>query len=312
MNIYNRQSNFIQKRRTARPGISHPIGDQTGRQRTYAKVVAPTLLLTTIALLIANNKITAQQVLPVRVDRWLEIRQVSGSVTEVIGGVSQAAQVSSRLQNVGDAVRTGNASSAVLAVDTAIGSIDVSENTSVQVSELTLLPAGGRITRLEVTGGQVRLELRRFTDPDSELEIKTPAGISGVRGTTFGVSVQPNGQTGVATIDGSVMAAAQGQQVVVDAGLQSLIIPGEPPTPPEPLRDDPHLDIQVLQRSEPQTVQIMGQTDSVNLLIINETPQNLARTGEFDLQVPVPDDRRVVAIVTTPLGTRQTYELIVP
>jgi len=308
MNIYNKQSNFIEERKSDRQVVLN----QTYSRQISAKLGVSTLLLATVALLLSSNKIIAQQVLPVRIDRWLEIQQVSGTVTEVIGGVSQAARVSSRLQNVGDAVRTGNASSAVLAVDTAIGAIDVAENTSIEVSELTLLPTGGRITRLEVTGGQVRLELRRFTDPDSELEIKTPAGISGVRGTTFGVSVQPNGQTGVATIDGSVSAAAQGQQVTVDAGLQSLIIPGEPPTPPEPLRDDPRLDIQVLQRSEPQTVQIVGQTDSVNLLVINDAPQNLERSGEFDLHLPVPDDRRIVAIVTTPLGTRQTYELVIP
>lgn len=303
MNIYDRRFASIKNCKI----FSLKIQDAPSKTLGFS-----TLLLTTIALLFAGDKLTAQQVLPVRVDRWLEIQQISGTVTEVIGGVSRPAQVSNQLQNVGDAIRTGSASSAVLSVDTGIGSVDVSENTSVQVSELTLLPTGGRITRLEVTGGQVRLELRAFTDPDSELEIKTPAGVSGVRGTTFGVSVQPNGQTGIATIDGSVVAAAQGQQVSVDSGLQSLIIPGEPPTPPEPLRDDPHLDIQVLQAIERQTVQIIGQTDRVNLLIINDEPQTLTRTGEFDLQIPIPEDGPIIATVTTPLGTRQTYALAVP
>lgn len=300
MNIYDRQPKLIK--------------NLTGSKQVKKTRVALLFLmfLATIALLLPVSRVGAQQVLPVRVDRWLEIQQVSGTVTGVIGGSSQPARISERLQNVGDAVITGNASSAVLAVDTAIGSIAVAENTSVLVSELTVLPTGGHITHLEVTGGQVRLELRPFTDPDSELEIETPAGISGVRGTTFGVSVQPSGQTGIATIDGSVTAEAQGQQVEVSQGLQSLIIPGEPPTVPEPLRDDPRLDIQILQKVERRTVQIVGQTDPVNLLVINDEPQTLTRSGEFDLQVPVPDDRRIKVTVITPLGTRQIYELAIP
>lgn len=308
MNLYIRGMQFIETlKENSLVACKRRFKRRFNKTGTYM-----TLWLTTIALLIDVSQVAAQQTVPVRVDRWIEIQQLSGMVTAVVGGTRQPAQLAARLQSVGDAVITGSASSATLAVDTAIGAIDVSENTSVAVSELTTLPGGGHITHLEVTGGQVRLELRRFTDPESELEIRTPAGISGVRGTTFGVSVQPSGQTGIATMDGSVVASAQGQQVKVGAGLQSLIIPGEPPTPPEPLRDDPQLDIRVLQTIESGTVQISGQTDPVNLLVINNEPQTLSETGEFEYQVTAPNDRRIAATVTTPLGTRQLYELDVP
>jgi hypothetical protein len=271
-----------------------------------------TLLWLLVVLLSAAATTLAQQVLPVRVDRWLEVQQLAGTVTYRHGQVSQAARVHTRLETVGDTLVTGSNSSAKLAVDTGIGTVDVSENTTLQVQQLDTAPDGGKITRLQVTGGQARLQVRPFTHRDSELKIQTPAGISGVRGTQFGVSVHPDGLTGVATLEGSVSASAQGQDVQVDAGLQSLIVPGEPPSPPVPLKDDPHLDIKSLARMDRETVQIVGWVDPVNLLIIADQPQTVGRAGEFDIQTSLPLNRRVAAIVITPLGTRQVYDLVVP
>uniref|UniRef100_A0ACD5H295 FecR domain-containing protein n=1 Tax=Desertifilum tharense IPPAS B-1220 TaxID=1781255 RepID=A0ACD5H295_9CYAN len=54
-----------------------------------------------------------------------------------------------------------------------------------------------------MTGGQARFRVRRFNHPGSSLEIETPAGSSAVRGTEFGVSVHPDGKTGIATREGT-------------------------------------------------------------------------------------------------------------
>jgi hypothetical protein len=272
----------------------------------------PALLGVFIILLTVATIATAQQVLPVRVDRWLEVQQLQGTVTYRRGQTSQPAQVRTRLESVGDTIITGQRSSAVLTVDTGIGTINIAESTTLQVQRLDVAPDGGKITKLQVTGGQVNLRVRPFTHRDSQLEIQTPAGVSGVRGTNFGVSVQPSGSTGVATLEGSVAASAQGQDVKVDAGLQSLIIPGEPPTLPTPLRDDPQLNITLLAAIDPSTARIVGQVDSVNLLVIADQPQVISRDGAFDVQIPLPSNRRIRAAVTTPLGTRQVYELAVP
>ncbi|MBD2099427.1 FecR domain-containing protein [Leptolyngbya sp. FACHB-261] len=252
------------------------------------------------------------QPLQVRVNRWLEVRQAVGNVTYRRAQATQRAGVGTRLQAVGDVLETGNQSSATLAVDTGIGSIDVSERTRLQVQQLTALASGGRITRLQVTTGQARLRLRPFTNPNSRLEVLTPAGLSGVRGTVFGVSVQPSGKTGVATLEGSVVAAAQGQSVPVTAGFQSSIVPGEPPSPPVPLRNDTRLALQLLTAEAPQTAHIIGQVDPVNLLTVADVPQDVDQNGRFEVRLPLPADRRVRAVVTTPLGKQQVYELAVP
>jgi hypothetical protein len=166
----------------------------------------------------------------VRVDLWLSIQQTAGIVSYDRPSGSRAARVGDRLEAIGEGITTGTRSRADLVLDTGVGVINVLEYTSLKVRRLDIAPDNGRITHLNVTHGQVRLKLRRFTNQGSELQIQTPAGLSGVRGTEFGVVVQPDGKTAIATLSGSVVMTAQGVQVGVPAGFQNLTIPGEPPT----------------------------------------------------------------------------------
>ncbi|MBW4515521.1 MAG: FecR family protein [Timaviella obliquedivisa GSE-PSE-MK23-08B] len=271
------------------------------------------LIISLLLLLVGLHSIAfAQSTLPVRVDRWLEVQSVSGTVTFYRNQTSQVAKVGVRLGVVGDTLTTGKDSSAVLTVDTGIGTVRMSESTTLQVKRLEMLPSGGIVTLLNITEGQARLQLRPFTNSDSELEIETPAGISGVRGTIFGVSVQPNGTTGVATLEGRVVAEAQGQAVAIEAGLQSLIVPGDPPTQPTPLQENTQLTVRSLIQTSDRTVEIVGQVDQVNLLVIENEVQNVEPDGTFILQRSLPRDRRIRATVTTPLGKKQAYEIVVP
>lgn len=254
----------------------------------------------------------ASSIVQVRTQRWLEVRQVIGQVLFQQGQRSQPAHSGMRLQSVGDGIVTGSRSQSVLAADDGIGFIDVAEDTSVRVQQLQRLPDGGHVTRLFVERGQVSLRIRRFTHRSSELEIQTPAGWSGVRGTEFGLTVQPDGKTGVATRSGAVVARAQGRSVSLRGGFQSLIIPGEPPTPPRPLTTDARLQLNYLAAVDRQTARIEGQIDPVNLLLIADVPQVVDRDGRFQVTVAMPPNRRISAVVITPLGNRQSYELAVP
>ncbi|WP_141242195.1 hypothetical protein [Leptolyngbya sp. BC1307] len=48
-------------------------------------------------------------------------------------------------------------------------------------------------------------------------------------------------------------------------------------------------------------------------LTIAEQPQSLDRQGRFDIEVALSSSaRRIWAVVITPLGTEQAYELVVP
>lgn len=265
-----------------------------------------------IALLLSMTHIGAQQILRVRVNRAIAIQQVAGTVTCTLQRVTRSARVGDRLQTVGDSIATGKNSTATLAVDTGIGFINIAENTQVRVRQLEYAPDDGRITRLQVTQGQVRLRIRRFTNPGSTLEIQTPAGISGVRGTEFGLGVQPNGKTGLAVLEGGVLNSAQERAVPVNRGFQNFTIPGEPPSTPVPLREDTRLKHQFRQIIEGgvRKIQLVGQVDPVNLVLVEGNPQVTDRRGQFRTELrPVPSYLRLRVTVITPLGKQQVYDL---
>lgn len=272
------------------------------------------LTILVIAILVISPSVFSNPV-QVRVDRWLELRQQTGSVTfQPADGSSRSAAIGDRLQAVGDTFTTVGQSTATLEVDTGIGVLNVSENTIVRVQRLDIASDNGRITHLDVPQGQVRLQVRPFTHRGSELEIHTPAGVSGVRGTQFGMTVQPDGKTGVATLEGRVDTLAQGQTVSVPAGFQNLTIPGEPPSPAVPLRDDPSLEYRVVRVIENgiRRVQIIGKVDPVNTVLLDDTLQEIDRDGEFNFLLPARSTVRFPTItVITPLGTRQVHELAI-
>ncbi|MEO1391688.1 MAG: FecR domain-containing protein [Cyanobacteria bacterium J06634_5] len=271
------------------------------------------IVLTVGSVLSSSLGAGVAEALTIRGDRWLAITELSGTVELISSqGDRQLAQTGDRLASVGDTLITGPSASARLEVDQSVGYISMAEDSQLRIQTLSITRSGGRVTELFVTRGQVRLRLRRLTNPDSRLEIHTPAGVSGVRGTEFGLTVQANGQTGVATLEGSVAASAQGETVIVAANRQSAIYPGAPPTPPAPLRDDPALFIEALIPLPNRRARIVGYTDTVNLLDVNQGRQILDRAGRFDLEVALSDARSVAVVVTTPLGTEQTYKLVVP
>ena len=254
----------------------------------------------------------AQQSLQVRVDRWLEVRQVTNAVTFIHDSTHRAAQVGDRLQAVGDSIITGKLSSAILFVDTDAGVVELAEQTTLRIRTLAIAADNGRITRLDVPTGNARLRVRHFTNQGSELEIRTPVGLSGVRGTIFGVAVQPNGKTGLVVSQGAVKSAAQGKAVNVAGGFQNFTLPGEAPSKPVKWTNDVSLRYEfekIIERGL-RKVRLMGQVDPVNSVTVDGVLQVTDRYGTFrtDLRL-VPSYLRMQVVVTTPLGKQEIYAL---
>ncbi len=268
------------------------------------------LIFITIGLITSLHASAADPII-ININRWLEVRRPQGEVIYSRGQTIQKATNGMRLQTVGETITTKQGSSVILAIDIATGLVKVAENTTVTIKKLETGNKGQKITELEVKSGQVNLQIRPLTHKTSRVEIKTPAGIAGVRGTEFGVSVQEDGKMGVATRKGAVATSAENQTILVKAGFQNITIPGQPPSIPIPLQEDTHLNISQL-LAEGNQVRIVGKVDAVNLLIFNQQRQNIDLNGKFDIIVPLPFNRKVEAIVRTPLGKQQLYQLIVP
>ena len=262
--------------------------------------------------LLTFQQALAKDNLHLRVNRYLEVRSIFGNVIYGNQQTSQPANVGTKLQKVGDSIGTGKNSRTMLALDTEIAFVEVAENTKLQIQKLHSTSNNGKVTELLLTGGQVRLKVRPLNNRESRLEIKTPAGITGVRGTEFGVSVQPSGKTGVATLEGQVVTSAQGKTVSVNKGFQSFIIPGKPPSPPVRLQDDTSLQIKILADMGNQQAKIAGKVDPVNLIILANESLITNQNGEFEVITALPNNRKIAVSITTPLGKKQKYELAVP
>jgi len=258
------------------------------------------------------SQVWANQELRLRVNRYIEIRSVIGKVTYQQGKTARHAHVGMRLEKEGDRLMTDKNSHALLMLDTGIGFLEMSQQTNFTIKKLQTSKDGGKITDLKVTSGQLHLKLRSFEHSSSQLRIESPAGIAGVRGTEFGLTVSPIGRMGVATLRGSVATIAQKQTVYVNRGFQNFVIPGKPPSIPVPLRNNTELSISILEQIVNQRAHIKGKVDPVNSVAIENRPLISNEMGIFDINVPLAADRIVSVNVTTPLGKHQEYKLNVP
>lgn len=270
--------------------------------------------LALLATVLLGSDSLSAQTLRASSQRWLDVRETRGNVSYVAGSSSRPARPGDRLTQVGQGIRTGAGSTAILSVDDGIGVVRVAENTSLAVSRLSTLANGGKVTEMNVTSGQARLQVRRFNNPSSRLQIQTPAGVAAVRGTEFGVTVSSlTGKLGMATTEGAVAVSAQNQTVLVEPNQYSTISPGEPPTPPRAFNPNSvRLDVQQMLRQGSNQVRIQATTDPPNLLFINGQPLEVSKTGLVDAVVPIQSGGTVSVVVRNPIGNERVYQLVVP
>jgi hypothetical protein len=267
---------------------------------------------TTLCNLVAPHTAQAQSEIKARFDRAFILKNLSGQVDLKLSRQEwRRAKANDQLRNVGDELKTAARSRAEIHLDVGIGSISVAPSTLVQLRGISRMEDDGRVSLFAIPYGSAKLKLRRFTSPNSRFEIETPAGVSGVRGTEFGISVQPQGKTSVVVQEGRVNTTAQGVSVDVDAGFQNFTIPGEPPSTPVPLRDDPGLNYKLERaiKRQKRYLTFIGQVDPVNTVTIEGQVIDTDRQGEFRLPIPVVSHPKLEVTVETPLGKQQRYDL---
>ena len=237
--------------------------------------------------------------------RWVQVTQIRGSV--IYEG--RAARVGDRLTAPGQQISTGKDSSAVLAVDSGIATVNVAENTTVQVRNLSLVSNGGRVTILSVPRGQARVQARRLTNSNSRLEISTPTGVAGVRGTEFGVGVGPKGKTGISTLEGAVATTAAGRTVTVNGGYSSLVFPGSPPSSPQITKENLKYELIDLSPVGRDKIRCVCNVDPLNLVYLNDLPLEINQNGRIDAIVPKAANSDYRLVVRSPLGKQESYDI---
>lgn len=274
----------------------------------------------------STNRLIAQ--LGSSCEDGLKVENVRGIVT-FEGRVLQQGQC---LQPAIGTFASALDSSARLRLDNFRGSIEVSE-----VSEFNVETLSDSDVELFVQQGQVRFSLGRLStdsaalpssnsvamktlsfleeDPlitqdsggDSPFRVRTPTGVAGVRGTSFGVDVGPNGQTGVRTVDGSVVASGQGTQVTVGRGQFTVISPGAAPSAPAEIPPESKFRVLVTQTRGMDVVRIQGKIDAPDILLLNGELVETNPDGSFSMMVPRPASRRLRFVVRGPAVRERVY-----
>ena len=278
--------------------------------------------------------------------RSLEIKEIRGTVTFK----GRPAVVGDRLLAPGDEIITGPDSTARLAIDNNIGIVEVSEKTAVRISDLSS-SAGENDTAIFVSRGRVRLSIgktaattpaantstiippnqiaalntfsglgkssqiaqRKSSARTAPVRVETPEGVAGVRGTSFGVSVGPDGKTSVETIEGAVVVSGStDSEVVVNGGNATTIFPQTSPVAPSASPRLAQLKVRRLLRLSGNIYRLSGQINPIDIIYVNNEAIKIDRKGNFKIQGILPPSRRLKIVVRGPSVTERHYSLAVP
>jgi uncharacterized protein (DUF736 family) len=88
---------------------------------------------------------------------------------------------------------------------------------------------------LQQQSGRTWNQVAKIADDNYHFQIQTPSADVKVRGTLFATEVDESGKTIVQTTEGAVNVSAQGQEVQVPAGQQTMVKPGAAPSLPAPM-----------------------------------------------------------------------------
>ena len=275
--------------------------------------------------------------------RSLQIQEISGTV--MFKG--RPAVVGDRLLAPGDEIITSLDSTARLAIDNNTGIVEVAEKTAVKISSLS----AEQDTAIFVSRGRVRLSIGKTTAttptaktstiiPPNQIaslntfsglgklnqiaqqkssartapvRVETPEGVAGVRGTSFGVSVGPDGKTAVSTIEGAVGVSGRTEsEVVVNGGNATAVFPQIPPAEPSASPRLAQLKVRSLSRVSGNIYSFKGQVNPIDLIYVNDEPIKIDRQGKFSIQGTLPPSRRLKIVVRGPSVTERHYSLVVP
>ncbi len=243
--------------------------------------------------------------------RYVEVAETSGDVTFQGRPVAAGDRLAPTTSN---GLRTGSSGRARLVLDDGIGSVEVSPDSELNVSNLQTLPSGGKTSELLLASGRARVQVRRFNNPDSRFNIRTPAGNAGVRGTQFLLYVRPDGETHLNVLEGRVAFRRRDTEDEVDCGPDSgwiMPVDGEP-IQGGPIFGDFNLRFELLGGAQQGQVRVTARINPTSTVQLNGATVAISRQGQLDQVVPLPADRRLRLVVRDLFEREQTYELLVP
>jgi branched-chain amino acid transport system substrate-binding protein len=130
---------------------------------------------------------------------------------------------------VGDTIKTSDNSSAEITFFEG-STIELKAGAEIEIASLEISAETDSVTIiLEQTIGSIIFRVKKVIDPASRYEVETPTGVVAVRGSAVAVHVIEDGTTWATNLEGNIYAIAQGVELQVPEGRQSITRPGQPP-----------------------------------------------------------------------------------
>jgi hypothetical protein len=162
-------------------------------------------------------------------------------------------------------------------------------------------------------GKSTQVAQKRSSARTAPVRVETPEGVAGVRGTSFGVSVGPDGKTGVDTIEGAVAVSGRTDaEVIVNRGNGTVIVPQTSPITPAASPALAKVTVHSLSRLSGNIYRFSGRVHPMDILYINKQAIKIDRQGKFKIQGILPTSRRLKIVVQGPSVRERHYELAVP
>ena len=111
--------------------------------------------------------------------------------------------------------------------------ITVNEDTVLEVKETAINPDGTIRVKTNLTRGKIWSLVEKLKNEKSRYEVETPTAIAGVRGTTFMVTVNPDGQSSrIGVVEGEVGVRNLGEKpayVILKENMATVVVYNQPP-----------------------------------------------------------------------------------
>ncbi|HVE82980.1 MAG TPA: FecR domain-containing protein [Myxococcales bacterium] len=235
-----------------------------------------------------------------RVDGAVEIRHGGGQWSPVKPGETLAPA---------DGVRTGEGGSAILTGGDQY-EVHLEAQTEVAVDELT-----DSISRVMLGGGMATAKVQGGGKHTFEVHARNSDAVARTRQGTFAISNNMAGTVAVGTKDGEVEFGGHGKTVIVRAGQQSVVRPGQAPSDPTTLPSSLLLKVdwpagKVLTRPD---VVITGQSEPGTLVTVQDRNAVVDSNGTFRVRLSLKDGKKKALKVTARSvgGLREDSEHVV-
>jgi hypothetical protein len=159
----------------------------------------------------------------------LSVTLGSATVTPLEGEPQELKADDAAVVQVGDEIAVSDDGEAVLTFFEGVET-RIAAGSTVRVGQFETSDSGTQIG-LGLVLGQTVNDVQELADSSSRFEIDTPAATITVRGTRFVVFARENQLTQVATLEGTVQVAAQGQSTDLPYGFGVKLMPGQAPGP---------------------------------------------------------------------------------